>query len=412
MTLRLRVISGQRRQLAGRDSVEIGPGGGTIGRSADNDWVLPDARRYVSAHHARISWREGRFYLEDISTNGIYVNDAAEPLGRQGPEGYRLRDGDVLRIGEYQIGVSLEDSPTSDSAALLPSRILAVRPLTGAQTDIGAELDLEDLLAVDRGGTGEMQPGNAFGQGRATAPGPYPSASAPPGARVPEAGDDTVARRLSRLARAAARDDTPAPTDGSEWQAFCRGAGLKPQQLGAQAPALMHLAGRLLRETLVGLKDLERSRGQIRERFRIPPSPPPEGPTLGQLAVEDLLLELFGQHEAHAIDAVRWLRERHDEIKAHEQALAQALRAAFIEFLGRLDPAELEARFARGGRGKADTAQYWSQFTAFYRSLLDRPDDHLPPTFVEAFAAAYQESLRPQTLDMPRSIQPKPGRRR
>jgi predicted component of type VI protein secretion system len=79
--------------------------------------------------------------------------------------------------------------------------------------------------------------------------------------------------------------------------------------------------------------------------------------------------------------------------------------------LGRLDPAELEARFARGGRGKADTAQYWSQFTAFYRSLLDRPDDHLPPTFVEAFAAAYKESLRPQTLDMPRSVQPKLDRR-
>ncbi len=414
MTLRLRVISGQRRQLAGHDSVEIGPGGGTIGRSADNDWVLPDARRYVSAHHARISWREGRFYLEDISTNGVYVNDAAEPLGRQGPDGYRLRDGDVLRIGEYQIGVSLEDSPTSDSAALLPSRILAVRPLTGGQTDIGAALDLEDLLAVDTGGTGEMRPGDAFGQGRAAAPNPYPSPAVPPAsltARAPEAGDDTVARRLSRLARAAAREDSAVPTDGSEWQAFCRGAGLKPQQLPAQAPALMHLAGRLLRETLVGLKDLERSRGQIRDRFRIPPAPPPEGPTLGQLTVEELLLELFGQHEAHTLDAVRWLRERHDEIKAHEQALAQALRAAFIEFLGRLDPTELEARFARGGRGKPDAAQYWSQFTAFYRSLLDRPADHLPPTFVEAFAAAYKESLRPQTLDMPRAIQPKPARR-
>ena len=173
----------------------------------------------------------------------------------------------------------------------------------------------------------------------------------------------------------------------------------------------MHLAGRLLRETLVGLKDLERSRGQIRDRFRIESPPPePDLPPLGQLTVEELLLALCSQHEAHTLDAVRWLRERHDEIKAHEQALAQALRAAFIEFLGRLDPAELEARFERGRHGKADTAQYWAFFTTFYRNLLDRPADHLPPTFVEAFAAAYKESLRPQTLDMPRSIQPKPAR--
>lgn len=413
MTLRLRVISGQRRQLAGRDSAEFGPGGGTIGRSADNDWVLPDPRRYVSAHHARISCRDGRYYLEDISTNGVYVNDAGEPLGREGPDAYRLCDGDVLRLGEYQIGVSLDETGSSSSAALLPSRIVAVRPLSAGQTDIGAELDLDDLLAADPASTGELAPGDAFGQSRAT---PFSSRAvhAPtptPAPRPSEAGEDTVARRLARLARAASREDSAALPDDSGWEAFCRGAGLKPGQLPANSAALMHLAGRLMRETLVGLKDLERSRGQIRDRFRIAPPPSPEAPTLGQLTVEELLLELFNQHEAHTLDAVRWLRERHDEIKGHEQALAQALRAAFIEFLGRLDPAELEARFERVRHGKADASQYWGQFTAFYRSLLDRPDDHLPPTFVEAFAAAYKEALHPQTLDMPRSMQPKPARR-
>ncbi len=412
MTLRLRVISGQRRQLAGRDSVEFGATGGTIGRSADNDWSLPDARRYLSAHHARIYCRDGHYYLEDISTNGVYVNDAAEPLAKQGLDAYRLRDGDVLRLGEYQIGVSLEEPHTGDSSAgLLPSRIVAVRPLGPAQTDIGAMLDLDDLLGGDRAGTGELQPGDAFGQhrepppGRPTSPAP---ADPPPRGHVRDAGDTTVARRLARLAR---RDEVGATPDGTDWQAFCRGAGLRPEPLQAHGQELMHLAGRLLRETLVGLKDLERSRGQIRERFRIelPPSEP-QAPTLGQLTVEELLLELFNQHEAHAIDAVRWLRERHDEIKSHEQALAQALRAAFIEFLGRLDPAELEARFERGRRGKADSSQYWGLFTTFYRNLLDRPADHLPPTFVEAFASAYKESLRPQTLDMPRSVRPKPAR--
>lgn len=416
MTLRLRVISAHRRKLGGRDSVEFSASGGTIGRSADNDWVLPDSQRYVSAHHARIFGRDGHYYVEDISTNGVYLNDAAEPLAKQGLDAHRLRDGDVLRLGEYQIGVSLDETSSSGSAALLPSRILAVHPLGPAQTDIGAELDLEDLLSADSAATGELRARGAFGQGEAPLParpraGSPPPVAAPPLRPTGEAADETIARRLAHLARAAGRDEAAAAQEGSDWQAFCRGAGLKPEQLAAHAQGLMHLAGRLLRETLVGLKDLERSRGQIRDRFRIESPPPePDVPMLGQLTVEELLLALFTQHEGHTLDAVRWLRERHDEIKAHDQALAQALRAAFIEFLGRLDPAELETRFERARPGKADRGQYWALFTTFYRNLLDRPADHLPPTFVEALAAAYKESLRPQTLDMPRSIQPKPAR--
>ena len=65
---------------------------------------------------------------------------------------------------------------------------------------------------------------------------------------------------------------------------------------------------------------------------------------------------------------------------------AQATRAAFVEFLDRLDPAELEARFERAARrGKAraaDKAQYWELFTTFYRNLIEMPADHLPHTFV------------------------------
>ena len=408
MTVRLRVISGQRRQLSGRDSAEFGPDGGSIGRAADNDWVLPDPHRYVSARHARISCREGRYYLEDLSTNGVYVNDKPEPLAQRGSEGYRLRDGDVLRLGEYQIGVSLEEH-TSDSVAVLPSRIMAVQPLGPAQTDIGAELNLEDLLAAEPASTGEPQPANVFGPGRSPPAGPPSPAPVPERARArTDSGEDTLARRLGRGSRAGAREESVNPgSDDSGWRAFCRGAGVKPEQMPPQAQ-MMHLAGRLLREALVGLKDLERSRGQARDRFHIQLSPSdPDAPPLGQLTVEELLPALFAQHEAHAVDAVRWLRERHDEVKAHELALVQAFRAAFIEFLGRLDPAELETRFAQGRRGKPDPSHYWGLFTSFYRSLLDRPADHLPPTFVEGFAAAYKESLHPQTLDMPRSMRPR-----
>jgi predicted component of type VI protein secretion system len=63
MALRLDIISDQRQRLGGRASIVFGVAGGSIGRAADNDWVLPDPQRYLSGHHARIHFRQGAFYL-------------------------------------------------------------------------------------------------------------------------------------------------------------------------------------------------------------------------------------------------------------------------------------------------------------------------------------------------------------
>ena len=106
MTLRLRIVSDHRRQLGERASISFGVDGGSIGRSADNDWVLPDPIRYVSAHHARVQCRLGSYYLLDTSTNGVYVNGGMVPIGRRNI--YPLRDGDRLRLGDYLIDVSID----------------------------------------------------------------------------------------------------------------------------------------------------------------------------------------------------------------------------------------------------------------------------------------------------------------
>ena len=411
MTLRLRVVSDHRRLLAERHTIIFGMSGGSIGRSGDNDWVLPDPLRYVSAHHARIHFRDGHFYLEDLSTNGVFVNDLPEAVAKLGSSGYCLKNGDVLRVGDYQIVVALDtetvpEIPELDSAAAVPTSIHALHPIgRAAQTDIGAMLDLEELLVSDNAGSGSFQPVNAYGQ---AIPGTRAAASvATKPEPVSEPSDDSLARRIARLAKAAGRDargtSAPALYDvHSGLQAFCRGAGIDPEKLPAEAQTrMLHLTGQLLREALVGLKDLERSRGELRDRFRIelpPPEPDDPRPSLVRLTVDELLLDILVQHESRSIDAVQWLREAVGEAKSHEQAATQAMRAAFVEFLDRLDPAELEARFERAARrGKAksaDKAQYWELFTTFYRNLIEMPADHLPHTFVEAFAAAYREAIK------------------
>ena len=417
--LRLRIVSEQRRTLAERSSANFSVEGGTIGRSADNDWVLPDPQRYVSAHHARVQFREGHFYLQDVSTNGVYVNDDTEPLAKRGSAGYRLANGDVLRMGDYHILAAVEraGAPEHPAAAAVPTSIHALRTLgRPADRDIGAKLNVEELLVpvIDMDA---VLPVGAYGQAidsgrvQALARAQRAAAAAAPAAEVvlsPDRAAPPLGPSLARLAEAVSRepkgsgafhalDDVHSGLD-----AFCRGAGIDSEKLPAEAQGrVLHLAGRLFREALLGFKELERTRADFRNRYRIE-SPPAEQddprPALGDSMVEDLAVELFLRHEGRRLDSVQWLRDTVAAAKLHEGAMAHALRAAFVEFLDRLDPAELEARFERAARrGKArsaDKAQYWDLFTTFYRNLIEMPADHLPHTFVEAFAAAYREALK------------------
>jgi type VI secretion system protein len=418
MTLRLRVVSDQRRSLADRSTAVFSVEGGSIGRSADNDWVLPDPMRYVSAHHARVQFREGHFYLQDVSTNGVYVNDDMEPLAKRGSSGYRLVNGDVLRIGEYHIVAALESQRAAaaedPAAAAVPTSIHALRTLGRADRDIGAVLNLDELL-VPEPRRDPVLPVNAYGQAVESAPVralaseiPLIEVEAPPPAAAADPEAEAHNERMARLAEAVARE----PKNGngamaladvySGLDAFCRGAGLDAERLPADAQTrLLHLAGRLFREALVGLKDLERTRANTRNRYRIEQPVREQDdprPSLADSMVEDLLIGLLVQHESRRLDSVQWLREVVDEAKQHENATAQATRAAFVEFLDRLDPAELEARFERAARrGKAraaDKAQYWELFVSFYRNLIEMPADHLPHTFVEAFSSAYREAMK------------------
>lgn len=149
MALKLRVISDHYKALGKRSSQLFGVTGGRIGRAQDNDWVLPDPDRYVSSHHAKVSFRSGSWVLEDTSTNGIFINGADTPASIEGP--YSLQDGDRLRLGDYEILVSIDernDFPADATGQLPPPR----RVRSGGKVpvlnddDLGEELDITDLL--------------------------------------------------------------------------------------------------------------------------------------------------------------------------------------------------------------------------------------------------------------------------
>lgn len=109
MGLQLRVLNpGDCSAIEGETRICEGPAF-TIGRGADNDWVLLDAQRYLSKHHCRIELTGDGYRVVDISTNGVYLGDAPAPIGRGNAKS--VADGDILNLGSCIVRIEIADAP-------------------------------------------------------------------------------------------------------------------------------------------------------------------------------------------------------------------------------------------------------------------------------------------------------------
>jgi type VI secretion system protein len=413
MALRLRVVS-EHTSLLGEQSTKVfGVHGGTIGRSTDNEWILPDPERYLSGKHARVDFRAGTYILVDTSSNGTYVNGAQVPLGKY--HDYLLRDGDYIRLGEYELLVSIDksnDFPPEESAIVAydgQSPSSAVRKSTandlGEDLDLSQLLELSDLSAADSG----VRPRDAYGQA-------MPGRAAPTVQPSLEPDGDAAGTPWHMMTRPlkveGLKPDRPPPPvrpanpvlfDGDfdvGLTAFCRGAGIEPSAITTEARgAALTLAGQLLREAVLGLMDLNQSRNEFRNRFRI--SPPanegPESPLNFSRGVDEALVRLLTTLSTRN-GSVETIRTNFRELKAQNTATLTATRAAFEEFLGRVDPKELEERFDRANKrgvfGSQNKGKYWDLYAEMFAGLAQRPADGFPHLFTETFAKSYEAKLR------------------
>jgi predicted component of type VI protein secretion system len=104
-------VAGPQGQSLGEARRKVFDGaGGRIGRAPDCDWVL--SNRYISRHHATVSYVDGAFRIASIGENGVAINDVAAKLPRL--EARVLASGDRLYIDEYEIIVSIAEALVAD----------------------------------------------------------------------------------------------------------------------------------------------------------------------------------------------------------------------------------------------------------------------------------------------------------
>ena len=425
MALRLRVVSEHSTRIGQLATKVFGVHGGTIGRSTDNEWILPDPERYLSGKHARVDFRAGTYILVDTSSNGTYVNGAQVPLGKY--HDYVLRDGDYIRLGEYELLVSIDktnDFPPDESAIVaFDGNSPSSAAKKSIANDLGADLDLSQLLDVSDismsasappappptspSADSGIRPRDAYGQSLLGAQDASQDASGTPWhmlTRPLKVDAPPQAEMSLGSASMAPRAQPPTLYDDGDFDAglnaFCRGAGIDPNTIGNEArSAALQLAGQLLRETILGLMDLNHSRNEFRNRFRISPTPSesPESPLNFSKGVDEALVRLLTNLSIRA-GSVEAIRTNFRELKAHNSAALVAMHAAFEEFLGRVDPKELEDRFERAGKrgmfGSQNKSKYWEMYAEMYAGLAQRPQDGFPHSYTEAFAKAFEAKLR------------------
>ncbi len=442
MAIKLRVISDQYRELGEQRTRVFGVNGGSIGRAPDNDWVLPDPKRLVSGHHCDIEYRSGKYWLADQSTNGVFVNESEDSVAETGP--VALQDGDRLRLGDYEVLVSVDDR-----IDFLPAASELHSAEKHLDSDIGANFDLDALLSPrdshDAADSGSISVRNAFGlklpkELREAAAAAIQRAEAQTQAEVqtqspvvvrPEskaaaAGDvgpaaaewalktravtrqelaDAAARRQGRLQ---ARQETlPFHQQASSWndlksalQAFCRGAGIDPAALSAEAQSMLPLlAGQLLREAVVGLNDLQLARSTTgpAAASAVSAQPPGSNPLRNSSSVEQALVRLFESHGRIYGGPVDALRDVLLEAKEHEFALDAAMRAGVKAVLEQLAPSNVADQFEQGrartlAPGQDPRPKYWEHYAELYRVIVQNEVAGVPHPCVEAFIRAYEDT--------------------
>lgn len=399
--------------LTGRRGIDIG-------RDKHLDWVLPDPTRYISAKHCEIRFRDGGYFLHDVSSNGTFVNGAASrPV-----EPWRLRSGDRLEIGRYIVRVEVEgDEPAAAVAGDAPA------PAAG------------DIWTVD--GEAPPAPAGEIRARRSTRPvvsgdmmdwaldlpgpvdRPKPAVTVPtPRGRAPAdaATDETVdwalpegtpapppeeqapvaAPVLAPPPAVAAMPDVPrpggaVPQDGFI-EAFARGAGLPPELLAGRDPqAFAEELGRLMLQVTTELKSLMQARTETKGAMRsanqtsvqaLGNNPVPFAPT-----PEDALRLMLAGAGPGYLGAQAAIGRSFAAVKTHQLDTFIAMQAAVDALIAELAPEavdrDTEPDRALGQLFTSRKARLWDLYVARWQALAAGHDGGLRGAFMSFFAAAY-----------------------
>ena len=418
MTLRLSIENVDRLPDGGPPSIEVKSRGLDLGRDAHLDWTLPDPSRAISSKHCEIRFRDGGYWLHDVSTNGTFVNGAQYRLDAP----YLLRDGDRVSIGPYIIGVSVEGQRAvvrDDGAASHNGALDDVWKAVGeaaAPEDRGAYQvhkaqdlppDFLDFAAFLDPGVTPAATASFGADDWLAAPAPArtptpPAPISPPSPRRPEASrplrDEASPNAVAPPAPPPQAPSATIAPSAELLNRIARAAGIPERAIANRDPnAVADEIGVAIRLTAENLAQMLASRAEsktlMRSSSRTMIRSLENNPLKFSGSPEEALAIMFGTPTRQYLDARATIESSFSDLKTHQiltyGAVQGALDALFEDFAPERIDRSVEPDRGLGGIVVSRKAKLWDAYVERWRAKTKRADGRLFEAFMALFADAY-----------------------
>ncbi|MBB1518547.1 type VI secretion system-associated FHA domain protein TagH [Aquipseudomonas guryensis] len=402
MELVFDVVSAQQFAPGMLTSKSFKKAGGVIGRSEECDWSIPDSKRIISSRHAQVSYSDGHFYLTDTSSNGIQLKDSGASLRRGEP--LRIGHGDVFCLGEVEIRARVLQDPAQFEEQI------GQRQAAGSIIPDDAFLDLDPIAALEQRPRGYssldefaglvQEPEEQFERSQ-YARIDMESLLLP---ELVEAAVETPVEAEPIAVRVSEPSAQPRPTVASEpqsaafWQRFGEALGVPLDDLDAAGREALALnAARLLKQSIGGLQQSLRTRGELKNELRLALTTVQSAgnnPLKHSADAGEALQALLRSNKPSQLTAEQSVGRAFRDLQAHQVALFAASRAAVKGLFDQFAPEQLTLRFEQERKPLLATAgSRWRAYQRQYR-LLEQDDDWSQRLFARDFAKTYEEQVR------------------
>lgn len=378
----------------------LAEGSAVIGRSKNCDWNLPDDSNVISSRHCEIRRDGDAFILKDISTNGTFLNDAAERMAGE----RTIEVGDVFRVGQYQL-MAMYGAPAPPAAAEPPAPPVAEATVL-APTPAEAPPPAPALPVEPVPPTPEPLPAEA------AAPAAEAPAEAPPETdRVPE----NVTVMWDSLADInkvdwerggfGSRDEaagTGAANNVDELvNLFTESAGLADREV-QRSPELVRKGASLLKRLVSGLLVMVEARARAKAQMGAEATGlelEGNNPIKFARTPEQALAQLLNPPESGFMDADKAIDDAYLDLQSHQMATLAAIPGALRSTLDRFSPGSIRRRAVTGGvlsriMPALQDAALWRNYEREYQKVKNESDEAFMEVFSKEFRRAYERQLR------------------
>lgn len=450
MPISIEVITYKGKPVSTPIEADIASGEISIGRRETNRLVLPDNEKFVSAHHATISGDGNDYYVTDYSSNGLYVNQSSQPVGKNNR--VRLNNGDQLSMGEYEMKVSisatksrplpepLPDSPGFDDPFADFDSGAINKIIEENQSDVPDPddpfADFQQSPAKPGSASDHLSPLNEALNARdgQQVSQPQPEKESVVETRpdtvegIPEdwMEDDSAAARAKQVSGTVSETPTenvpdepatvqmkvsqfqqareqPAVADTELIQQFLKGTGLPHEDLGLDLSAeTFAVIGKLLRLVIQGLMDVMIARSEIKNELRLDVTTlrsVENNPIKFSLNADEALVRLLTPNKPGYMSSEDAVAEAFDDLRAHQIAVLSGMQKSLHDVLLLFNPEKLEKRLQKHNPVSASIpiqkrAKLWDLFEELYEEIEKEASDNFNELFGSSFAEAYEKQSR------------------